>query len=155
VDGASLPFALDQAEAILAGWADSEPTLTAVRAGRRLGACGVPTPESIELLGGGWVGEEARAIGVACAVGAADVGKALLAAVNHSGDSDSTGAITGNLLGASGGRAAIPAPWLESLELREVIEPVARDPYQEFRGEAIAEVRHLTSSEWFTRYPPG
>ena len=48
-------------------------------------------------------------------------------AVNHGGDSDSTGAITGNLLGAQLGSAAIPRSWLEPLELREVIEEIARD----------------------------
>lgn len=48
-------------------------------------------------------------------------------AVNHSGDSDSTGLIAGHLLGAQYGAAAIPARWLEPLELREVIVQVAED----------------------------
>ncbi len=46
-------------------------------------------------------------------------------AVNHSGDSDSTGAITGNILGALWGREAIPSRWLEPLELRREIEDLA------------------------------
>nr|WP_290442789.1 ADP-ribosylglycohydrolase family protein [Halomonas sp. OfavH-34-E] len=41
--------------------------------------------------------------------------------VNHDGDSDSTGAIAGNLLGAIHDEAAIPASWLGALELRETI----------------------------------
>jgi ADP-ribosylglycohydrolase len=41
--------------------------------------------------------------------------------VNHGGDSASTGAIAGNLLGAALGRAAIPAEWLEDLEGRELV----------------------------------
>ena len=48
-------------------------------------------------------------------------------AVNHDGDSDSTGAIAGNLLGAMHGAKAIPASWLEPLELREVISEMAED----------------------------
>lgn len=48
-------------------------------------------------------------------------------AVNHDGDSDSTGAITGNLLGVMLGTDAIPNRWLEPLELRSVIEEVASD----------------------------
>ena len=42
-----------------------------------------------------------------------DFDRALIAAVNHSGDSDSTGAVTGNLLGARLGLAGIPAKYLE------------------------------------------
>jgi len=36
----------------------------AVAAARGLAACGHPTPEQIETLGGGWVAEEALAIAV-------------------------------------------------------------------------------------------
>ena len=48
-------------------------------------------------------------------------------AVNHSGDSDSTGLIAGNLLGLIHGPGAIPDRWLEDLELRDVITQVAAD----------------------------
>jgi ADP-ribosylglycohydrolase len=53
----------------------------------------------------------------------------VILAVNHDGDSDSTGSITGNLLGAMLGVKAIPSEWLEHLELREVIMTVAEDLY--------------------------
>jgi ADP-ribosylglycohydrolase len=46
-------------------------------------------------------------------------------AVHHDGDSDSTGAVTGHLLGTALGVDAIPAEWLEPLELREVITDMA------------------------------
>ena len=52
---------------------------------------------------------------------------AVLAAVNHSGDSDSTGAITGNLLGAAGGRSAVPEGWVAAVSERAVVEQVAGD----------------------------
>ncbi len=48
-------------------------------------------------------------------------------AVNHDGDSDSTGAIAGNLLGAMNGIAAIPETWLARLELNAVIQEMADD----------------------------
>ena len=51
----------------------------------------------------------------------------MVAAVNHDGDSDSTGSIAGQLLGALHGEAAIPASWLAPLELRDVIAAVADD----------------------------
>ena len=87
----------------------------------------VPTPEAVATLGEGWVGEEALAIAVYCAVAGASFEAAVLAAANHSGDSDSTAAITGNLLGAAGGRAAVPDAWIAGLVERPVIERVAAE----------------------------
>ena len=56
---------------------------------------------NIHAIGGGWVGEEALAIALYCVLRYPDdFQKALCIAVNHSGDSDSTGAIAGNILGA-------------------------------------------------------
>lgn len=89
---------------------------------------------AIETLGGGWVGEEALAIAVYCACKYPDdFDKALIASVNHSGDSDSTGAVTGNILGASLGLAGIPAKYRENLELSDVILEIADDLYHNCR----------------------
>ena len=83
---------------------------------------------AIRQLGEGWVGDEALAIAVYCAVKYADsFEKGVIAAVNHDGDSDSTGSITGNILGAALGYDAIPQKFLDKLELRDVIEEVAED----------------------------
>ena len=75
----------------------------------------------------GWVAEEALAISVYCALVSETFEQAIVLAVNHDGDSDSTGAITGNILGAMLGTNAIPERWLQPLELREVIEALASD----------------------------
>ena len=84
--------------------------------------------ENIRDLGEGWVAEEALAIAIYCACKYEnDLEKCLIAAVNHSGDSDSTGAIAGNLLGAFLGVDAIPEKFLKDLELKEVIEEIAAD----------------------------
>ena len=88
---------------------------------------GAASPEDVESFGGGWVAEEALAIGVFCALAAPGFESALRLAVNHGGDSDSTGAIAGNLLGASLGEAAIPVRWLDVLELREEIARLAEE----------------------------
>ncbi len=69
------------------------------------------------------------AISVYCTLVAKNFRDGVILAVNHDGDSDSTGAITGNLLGAMHGIKAIPAPWLEQLELRELITEIAEDLY--------------------------
>ena len=81
---------------------------------------------AIRSLGEGWVGDEALAIAIYAALRYEhDLKRALLAAVNHDGDSDSTGAVTGNILGAYLGMEAIPADWLSQLELRKEIEEIA------------------------------
>ena len=64
--------------------------------------------DNIHELGEGWVGEQALAIAVYAALAHyGDIAAAIRAAVNHAGDSDSTGAICGNLLGAFFGEQAI------------------------------------------------
>jgi ADP-ribosylglycohydrolase len=50
---------------------------------------------------------------------------AIALAVNHSGDSDSTASIAGNILGTFYGEACLPAGWLEALEAPEVIRGMA------------------------------
>ena len=81
----------------------------------------------IEELGGGWLGDEALAIAVACVLAEPDPNQALLMAVNHSGDSDSTGAIAGNLLGALHGTGPIRDDWCERVELADVIADIASE----------------------------
>ena len=88
--------------------------------------------DAIHALGEGWCGDEALAIAVYCAVKYQDdFDKALLAAVNHGGDSDSTGAITGNLLGTYLGLSHIPEKYLDHLELLDVIAEIAEDLYDD------------------------
>ena len=53
--------------------------------------------------------------------------EAVALAVNHSGDSDSTGAIAGNICGALYGVDAIPARWANAVELRDEIKAIADD----------------------------
>jgi ADP-ribosylglycohydrolase len=109
---------------------------------------GRPSPERLEELGAGWVAEEALAMSVYCAlVHPDDMRSALLLAINHSGDSDSTGAITGNLLGAWHGEQAVPRPWVIALEGRDAMETLADDfalTMTEGRGRDAA---------WLQRYP--
>lgn len=82
--------------------------------------------QNIHMLGEGWVAEEALAIAVYCSLKYQnDFSKAIIAAVNHSGDSDSTGAITGNILGAHLGYAAIDPQWKQQLELHDLLLDMA------------------------------
>lgn len=84
--------------------------------------------DAIHQLGEGWIGEEALAIAVYCALKHDDdFDAAIIAAVNHNGDSDSTGAITGNILGTYLGMEAIPGKYTEKLELFDIIKKVAEN----------------------------
>ena len=89
-----------------------------------------PVLDAIHQLGEGWVGDEALAIAIYCALKySGDFDKALIAAVNHNGDSDSTGAITGNILGAYLGLSGIPKKYIDNLELVDVLRELADDLY--------------------------
>lgn len=89
--------------------------------------------ENISYLGEGWTGEEALAIALYCSLKHFDSFEdAMIAAVNHGGDSDSTGAVTGNILGAAIGYEAIPQFYKEDLEMHGLILHMADDLY---RGE--------------------
>ena len=79
--------------------------------------------ENIRLLGEGWTGEEAWAIALYCAVRHIySMEEAIIAAVNHDGDSDSTGAVCGNIMGAIYGYEAMKHKRLFCLQGRE-LEP--------------------------------
>ncbi|WP_184616337.1 ADP-ribosylglycohydrolase family protein [Sphaerisporangium krabiense] len=126
--GGTLAGALRDTLALLAEQPSNAETTAALDAAVKLAAKGDPTPEAVERLGGAWVAEEALAIAVYCALAhEADAERALLLAVNHSGDSDSTGAICGNILGALHGEAALPRRWVSRLEGRDTITALADD----------------------------
>ncbi|MBQ7526052.1 MAG: ADP-ribosylglycohydrolase family protein, partial [Abditibacteriota bacterium] len=81
----------------------------------------------------GWVAEETLAIAVFCALRHEnDFGKAIIAAVNHNGDSDSTGAVCGNILGACLGMDAIPDKFKTNLELFDLCVDLADKLYEKF-----------------------
>ena len=82
--------------------------------------------EAIESLGEGWTADEAIAIAIYCTARHIDSFEdCVIAAVNHDGDSDSTGAIAGNIIGAILGLHAIPEYFLKQLELRPLLQIAA------------------------------
>lgn len=88
------------------------------------------TLTAIHELGEGWVAEETLAIALYCALKYSDdFEKAVVTAVNHNGDSDSTGAVTGNILGAYLGIDAIPDKFKKDLEIYDKIIELADDLY--------------------------
>ncbi|MCZ4538146.1 ADP-ribosylglycohydrolase family protein [Gordonia terrae] len=150
--GAGLPEALATAKGILRNRSGHEETLTALEAAESLAGSGLSHEAAITRLGEGWVGEEALAIAVYSALVADDLEDAVIIAVNHDGDSDSTGAIAGNLLGARDGVEAIPPRWLEPLELRDVIVEMAGDLHEFVEWDITETDEPAGSGSWVERY---
>ena len=113
----------------------------------------IPDQAAIESIGGGWTGHEAIAIAIYSAIKHKNSFEdAVVSCVNHSGDSDSTGAICGNISGCLLGRNAIPEYFTDKLELRDVIEEMAADLYT---GCIISEYNHYGTPEmarWDEKY---
>jgi ADP-ribosylglycohydrolase len=128
VDGVPLADAVGAAMDALRARPSCDETVAAVDAAvERAASGGPPTRPAVESLGEGWVAEEALAIGLYCALAGGDVRTSLVAAVEHRGDSDSTGSICGNLVGAELGVDLVPPAWLDGLEGIDVITAVADD----------------------------
>ncbi|MCX5209100.1 ADP-ribosylglycohydrolase family protein [Kitasatospora sp. NBC_00240] len=134
VNGGSVEAAVLMSMELLAGYPGHEETTAALRRAVDLARTGPATPSKVESLGAGWIAEEALAVGLYTALAPTEyredrtpVEIALLTAVNHSGDSDSTGSVCGNLLGAHYGDCLLPAHWLQQIEGRAVIAALADD----------------------------
>jgi ADP-ribosylglycohydrolase len=156
--GANLSAALDTAQAVLVQHAHHEETSTALAAARRLAVEAGPGPATVERLGGGWIAEEALAIGVYAALAYPEPEQfvdALALAVTHSGDSDSTGAICGNILGTLHGETALPAELVFAVEGRGAILQLADDLVLEFTQTSRLHSEYGPSTGWERRYPGG
>lgn len=128
----------------------------------RLAHSDIPVPDAISMLGEGWTGEEAWAIALYCAVRNIDsVEDAIVAAVNHDGDSDSTGAICGNIMGAIYGYEHLEQCNLfcpqgyrldETLELSDVILALADDLWYKTTGIQRNSSDEQLKKRWHERY---
>lgn len=127
-----------------------------------LSQSGISDADAIRQLGEGWTGDEAWAISLYCALRHIDsMRDAIIAAVNHDGDSDSTGSITGNIMGAIYGYEAITRERLfcpdgkrfeDTIELHNIILALADDLYT---GCIISEYDPIETPEkrqWHARY---
>lgn len=105
--------------------------------------------DAIRQLGEGWVAEETLAIAVYCALKYADdFEKGIIAAVNHDGDSDSTGAVAGNILGTALGFDAIPQKFIDKLELKDIILEIAEDLYHDCKISEYGPWDYLWASKY-------
>lgn len=134
-------------------------TLTTVR----LAQSDTADEDAIRQLGEGWTAEEAWAISLYCTIRHIDsVCDAIIAAVNHDGDSDSTGSITGNIMGAIHGYESIkrerlfcPEGWEledDALELSNIILALADDLYTGCIISEYAPIETPEKKQWYARY---
>ncbi len=101
---------------------------------------------------GGATGESALYIALYCALKYHnDFDKAIICAVNCGEDRDSTGGITGNLIGAMTGYNRIANKWKNNLELHDVLIEVADDLFVEFPKELLDD-NCVFESDWKEKY---
>lgn len=118
--------------------------------------------DAIRQLGEGWVAEETWAIALYCAIRHINsVEDAIIASVNHDGDSDSTGSVCGNIMGAIYGYQHIKEHNIfcpkgkkleDTLELSEIILTLADDLST---GCIIGEFDPIDTpakQQWYERY---
>lgn len=100
--------------------------------------------DAIHQLGEGWVAEETLAIAAFCAIRHEnDFESAIRAAVNHNGDSDSTGAVCGNILGARLGYGKIPRKFTENLEFYDVLLELADDLLSDYQDDPVWNKKYI------------
>lgn len=129
-----------------------EETTSAIEQALLAADQGAPDHEGISRLGEGWVAEEALSIGLYAALASSDFSEGVLAAANHSGDSDSTALIAGHLLGAALARDVMKLGWLEYLELRDVIAQISDDLVDASNWQSSG-LDQAGDEELWSRYP--
>lgn len=152
--GKILREAVENAIQILLKWPHNEETLAAVNKALVLyeemkrGSKKIMNRLS-SSLGEGWIAEEALSISLFTSlVFENDFRNGVLFSVNHSGDSDSTGSITGNILGLINGLDSIPGEWILNLEGNELVKEVAEDLHTGVKGNIFER-----DEEWWRKYP--
>lgn len=120
---------LDALQGVKETYPETQALIDLLERAVRLAGREIDDAEAIRRLGGvGWVGEEALAIGVYCSLKYQNsFEKAIIAAVNHSGDSNSTGSVTGSIMGTYLGVEAIPSYYLDTLEMKDELTILAKD----------------------------
>lgn len=131
--GDELTSAVTETRELLLGWEDCEETLEKLDLAMELFVSEADVDEAYELLGEGWVAEEALGVALFSALSfPEDFVEGVLAAVNITGDSDTTGALTGSLLGSLLGHDSIPDEWARDVEDAGLLLELADDLYDAF-----------------------
>jgi ADP-ribosylglycohydrolase len=99
------------------------------------------TADICEVLGGGWIAEEALACALACVLKSPQDYPAIVRrGANTGGDSDSIASIAGAISGAFLGIKAIPKEWKKRIENRQALIRLAKQLYLKHEQERSADL---------------
>ena len=144
IEGCEIQEAVEKAILRLKEQKDSEECIAKLQEAIALANEGEATPEKLMNLGQGILADEVLAMGVYCALSARNDFKAgITLAVNHDGDSDSVGSVTGNLLGAYLGIEQIDEEFIKGIELLPELKKMAEDLYTKYED----------NEAWEKKYP--
>ena len=123
INGSEMEEAIEESLDYLKTQKDGEELYAVLRKGVDLSRHPSEKPlDDIQTIGLGWRADENLAIAFYCCLRfGRDVKSALLACVNHSGDSDSVAAVCGNMLGAYVGEEGLPSEFVESIQFKELL----------------------------------
>ncbi len=128
IQGKNIEESVDNAVSILGEQKDNEHLLELIGKAKDLSKQDTKPEDAIKILGKGWTGDEAIAISIYCALKSPnDYKKAVVYAINHSGDSDSVGSIVGGIMGAYLGYKNIPSKYREKMELTAELKQLSKD----------------------------
>lgn len=107
--------------------------------------------DAIRMLGEGWTADEAFAIALySCLKYSDSFEDAVVCAVNHDGDSDSTGAIAGNIMGALLGYQNTPDYYKNNVELNNIILEISDDIFALNKSEDLSVL--IVTDDWQRKY---
>lgn len=106
--------------------------------------------DAINELGEGWVAEETLAIAIySCLKYPNNFKDAIICSINHDGDSDSTGSVAGNIMGAHLGYEQIPLEYSNNVELKDEILELADDLSIDV---PVSEYKKDNDEYWLSKY---
>lgn len=117
INGGSLRTAVHNALSLIDAIPEGREVAFYLRLGLRLAEDEMSVDRALARIGRGAIAEEALGIALFCALVSEDFDTAIRLAVNHDGDSDTTGSLAGQLYGAVVGCSGIASNWTAPLEL--------------------------------------
>lgn len=114
-----------------------------------------PTPQSMDDFASGHVAEDALAMAIWCALFADDLPHGMQLALHHNGNSGAVAMLCGGILGLRLGSEALPAKWLDQLQLEPVMARLCRDYFYLLHHLQLND-KHQGSehNSLLQRYPP-
>ena len=126
-NGKNLMDAINESNKILSNYPEHKGILDKINLALELSKKDINDTKAIEKIGAGWTGDEALAIALFSNLRHMNNFKhTIISAANHSGDSDTTAAIAGNISGIINGTPNIPTSWKKSVPLKELLSQYAK-----------------------------